>query len=221
MPVEHGLERRRLRHEAGEKEAFVVFALDDRVDRVAVRRDRGDHHFTVRVLHHGGLLNGTSAPLDRLRVRVARVVHPEREVAHAVAVAADVIGDRTVRTDRRRQHEPNLVLLEEVARAVANSGLRPAVRDEVEPERGAIEHRALLGVADVELDVVGAVDRKRIVRDRRFGRCNGRHDFPPMLRLASRKLFTSASLMSRQPGVTLSSLPCFIQSSSWPRSSNR
>ena len=77
---------------------------------------------------------------------------------------AHVVGDLAVRALRRREHEADLVLHEQVADAIAHARLGAAIRDELKAERALIEVRGLLGVADVELDVVGAVDRKGVVR---------------------------------------------------------
>ena len=80
----------------GRKIAAVVPPLDQAVDGVAVGLDGRDDHLAVLVPEHGRLLDRPGAPLDRQPERFARVVHPERDVAHAVAVAVDVGGDGVV-----------------------------------------------------------------------------------------------------------------------------
>src|SRR5690349_5044290 len=77
-------------------------------------------------------------------------------------------GDLGIGAQGGGQNDPDLALLHEVARAVADAGLGPAIGDELKAKGRAIEVARLLRVPDVELDIVGPVDRKRIVR--RFGR---------------------------------------------------
>ena len=126
------------------------------------------------------LLRRDRAPLDRLGVSLPRVVHPERQVPDAVAVPVDVVGDdpslvAQIRPDRRGQHEPDLVLLEQVAGAVADPGLGPSIPDQLESEGGAVVVAGLLGVPDPELDVVGAVDGEGVARGGGGGQGLGLH----------------------------------------------
>ena len=67
-----------------------------------------------------------------------------------------------VRAERRREHEADLALLQQIAGPVADAGLGAAVGDQLEAERRPVVVAGLLGVADVELDVVGAVDREGV-----------------------------------------------------------
>src|SRR5687768_9318693 len=76
----------------------------------------------------------------------------------------DMLGDLAARRQRSREDEADLPLLENVAHPIAGSGLRSAIRDELESERSAIVVRRLLRVPDEELDVVGPVYRKNILR---------------------------------------------------------
>src|SRR6266850_6176964 len=63
---------------------------------------------------------------------------------------------------RGGEDETHLVLHQEVARPVPHTGFGAAIARQLEPERGAVVVARLLGVPDVELDVVGAVDRERV-----------------------------------------------------------
>jgi hypothetical protein len=81
-------------------------------------------------LSTSGSRTGRAPALDRLRERVAGVVDPERDVAHAVAVPVDVVRDLAASglasgPDRGGEHEAHLALLEQVAGAVAHAGLGP------------------------------------------------------------------------------------------------
>src|SRR4051812_7238489 len=132
-------------------------------------------------MQHGGLVDRLGATFNRLRERVAGVVHPEGDVTHAVAMRLHVLRNalrvRTqLRADRRGEHEADLALLEEVARTIAATSLGPFVRHEMKAEGGAIVDGGLLRVPDVELDVVGAVDRERVLDGRSQLKCRRSHD---------------------------------------------
>ena len=63
---------------------------------------------------------------------------------------------------RARDDEPDLVLLEHVARAVADAGLGPRVRGAAEPERLLVVVGSLLRVPDPQLDVIPPVERHEV-----------------------------------------------------------
>jgi len=86
-----------------------------------------------------------------------------------------VVRDLAVGSERRRQHQANLVLRQEVAGAIARAGLRAAICLQLKAKRALIEVGGLLGVADVEFDVIGSVDRKRVVGFRSDGQRLRRH----------------------------------------------
>ena len=111
------------------------------------------------------------AALHRLPVGLGRVGHRERDVLHAVAVAAAVPRDVVVLAQRGGEHEADAPLLEHVRGAVADAGLRARVRRAREAERVLVEVRGLLGVADPQLDVVPPVERHEVLlyRNRSFG----------------------------------------------------
>jgi hypothetical protein len=158
------LKPRRDRAESGKERALVVPALHQRMDRLAVGTDGSDHDLAGVIANDPRLLLRNCSALDGGGIRVARIVHPECIVLHAIAVLVNVLRDRRLRTQCRRQNEPDLALLEEITRPVSHAGLGPTVGDELKAERAAIEMTRLLRVADVELDIVGSVDRKRVVR---------------------------------------------------------
>ena len=138
------------------------------------------------------LLRRHRAAPHRLGVSLARVVHPQRKVPHPVAVAMNVIGDQArvfgqVGTDRRRQDETDLVLLEEVTRPVPDSGLGPPVPHELKAEGGPVIVTRLSRVAHPELDVVGAVDGKRVAGGDGGGEGVGLHAVLRGVRFTQRK----------------------------------
>ena len=155
-------------YEPGQEDAAVVAALDEGVDGVAVGGDGGDAHFAVLVAEGLGLADAARAAAGGLAPGGFGVVHPQRDVADAVAVQADVLGDRVVGLQRRGEHEADLVLHQDVGGAVARAGLGSAIGGQAEAERGAVEVRGLARVADVELDVIGAVQRQEVLLNRRW-----------------------------------------------------
>ena len=142
---------------AGEEGAVVVGAVDEGVDGVAVGGDAGGGDAAVGVGELGGLLDAAGAAAGGLEPGLAGVVDPEGYGADAVAVVVDVAGDLGVGAEGGGEDEADLALLEDVAGAVAMAGLGACVGDQRHAEGGAVEVGGLAGVADVELDVVGAL----------------------------------------------------------------
>ena len=75
---------------------------------------------------------------------------------------ADVICDRTLRLQRRGQHKGQLVLPNDVADAIFQARFRPGISKALETERGLVKMRGLLGISDVELNVIGSLQGKKI-----------------------------------------------------------
>src|SRR5687767_3059509 len=76
---------------------------------------------------------------------------------------AHVVGDRAVGTKGRCQNQPDLALRHQKRNTVPYACLGTAITDHLEAEGRLVIVRSLLGVADVELDVVSPVDRKDVV----------------------------------------------------------
>ena len=134
------------------------------MNRVAVGLDRGVTHAAVLVRQLARLDRGLGAAAHRLLERLVRVLHVERDVAHAVAVllrtcsAAAPSGQSGVDSTKRV-----LFCIERVRREVALPGLETGVRELREAEGLAVVERRLLGVADEELDVMNALQPERIL----------------------------------------------------------
>ena len=75
----------------------------------------------------------------------------------------DMIGDRVLRPHRRGQHEGQLVLSDDVARADLAAGFGSGISEALKAKRGLVKMRGLLGVADIEFDVIGALERQEIL----------------------------------------------------------
>src|SRR6185503_4650632 len=132
------------------------------MDGVAIGVNGGDHYLASVVPQDGGGLHRTGPPLDGDLERAARVVHPEGNVADAVAVLGNVSRGGMIGSQRRGEQQPDLVLLQQIAGPISGAGLRPAVAGQLKPERRPVVVAGLLGVADIELDEVGAVNGKGI-----------------------------------------------------------
>ncbi len=144
---------------------MVRTPVDERVERLTVRPDRGRAEDAVRaaVEFGRGERRDRTALGGRSPGRLD-VVDRERDVVDAVAVGADVLGDLAVRGERRGQHEPDPVLDHDVGRPVADLGLETAEGDRREaPQRPVVGGR-LPRVADPELDVVDPLQRQEVAR---------------------------------------------------------
>ena len=151
---------------AGEVRAFVVAPADERVHDVAVGRDRRELDTAELVLHPLRLGHALRTALHGLTVRLARVRDAQRDVLDPVAVRRGELADLVPATQRARDHEADVVLLEHVARAVADPRLRACVRRAAEPECVLVVEGGLLGVPHPELDVVPPVERHEVVAHR-------------------------------------------------------
>ena len=144
--------------EAGQERAGVVLAVDERVDVLAVGRDRRQLDAAEVVFDPVRLDHAAGTALHGLAVRLTCVRDGERRVLDAVPVRAGEAGDLAVAAQTARQHEADVALLEQVGRTVAHARLRPGIRRLGEAERVLVVERRLLRVADVELEVVPPVD---------------------------------------------------------------
>src|SRR5690242_5464649 len=98
----------------------------------------------------------------------------------------NVIGDFVVRLKRCCQNERQLVLTDRITRAILDSGLRPGVGQTLETKNAFVKMRRLLGVADVKLNMIRALERQKILRRFRssflFWSSNcRRHKLPPLI----------------------------------------
>src|SRR5262249_48828534 len=157
------LEARRARRVTWKEEAAIIPPLNERMNRVAVDLDGGDHRLAAVIAQCARLVHRQRAALHSLGARIARVLYPERDIADAVAVLLNVVGDVASGAQRRREKNANLVLLQQVRRSIARSCFGSAITDELKAERALIVVGRLLRVTHIELDVVGAVDREDVV----------------------------------------------------------
>ncbi len=153
------------------------------------------------------------APRVRRRVeRLRRVGHLERDHADAVAVLEDELSDRVVGGERGGQDESDVPLLEHVRSQVSMPGFQAAIAGRGESERPRVIRRRLLGIADVELQMVDALDRAEILHRVPFARrsCSAcrraltggyrNQKMPSRLQLRSKCLELVQNLNYRCPG---------------------
>ncbi len=153
--------------EAGQERSFISAALDEGVNRVAISGDGRHADFARLIAHSERLSHAARAALGGFAIRRRGIVDGQGDVAYAVAMDADMIADGMIGRKRRGQNETDFFLLQNVAGAIAHAGFRTAVSRQFHAEAGPVIVRGLTGVADVKLDVVGSVQRKKIGSVRR------------------------------------------------------
>src|SRR5262249_45503175 len=146
-----------------EVRALVLGAVHERVDDVAVRRDRRQLDTTELVFGPVRLDDPARAALHRLSVRLARVGHAQRDVLQAVAVGAREVPDPRVAAEAAAHDDADLTLLEDVRCAIADAGLGAGVCRSSKAERVLVPVGGLLRVPDPQLDVIPAVQWHEIV----------------------------------------------------------
>src|SRR5690606_29612181 len=114
-------------HEAGHEGAVIRCALNERVDGLSVRPYGCQHDAPMFISEFGRLSYGLSAPPHGFLERMDRIVDPERKIFHAVSVLMHVASNVGVWPQRRRQHEPDLLLLEHIAHGLAMAGFRAPI----------------------------------------------------------------------------------------------
>ena len=147
---------------AGQVGAVVAAAVDERVDGLAVRRDRGDPHGAVLVGDVLGLAHDRRAGPAGLGDALVDVGDLERDVDDAVAVAAVVVGQRAVGVDGAVDDELDRAGAQDEGLVVAVAGLRAGVGDQLHAPRGLVVVRGLGRVAHDEDDGVPAGDREDV-----------------------------------------------------------
>ncbi len=149
--------------EAGEKWSGVILVGDERVNRVAVGVDGGAADFSVLVGEVVRLLGGCGAALDGLGEGQIGVFDLQADIAHTVAVAADMLAGSALGVQGRGQKDVGLALAQKIRSGLAVSGLQSTVGHLRKAEGVAIIKRRLAGVADIELDVMDSLQLKWIL----------------------------------------------------------
>ena len=157
------------------KEWSCVFAAFDKgVDGVAVGADARYDNLPVLVGQNGWFGNADRAPSDGFLPCSAGIVHPESNDANCISVSMDMFSNRTLTTQRSRQRKTNLPLLHHVSGTIALPSLWSRIGHQGHAESGSIEVGSLTGIAYVEFDVIGSLERQKICTGRCCLRCKGR-----------------------------------------------
>ncbi len=104
----------------------------------------------------GGLLPGA-----------AGIVDPEGNHPDGIAVPVDVLCDGISTAQRGRQHKADLALLHHIGGAIPLAGLGARIGHQGHAEGSAVKVGGLTGIAHVELDVIGPLEREKVVWRRR------------------------------------------------------
>ena len=147
----------------GSERTVVAGAVDEGMEGVTVSLDRRHPDRPVLVADPVRRGDATSVTGGRLGIGVVDVGDRERDRPDTVAVTGMMGGDLGAGAETAGQDEPDPALLENVRYTVSEPGLEAGVRNPAESEGVLVEVSGLGGVADVELDVVDAVERHVIV----------------------------------------------------------
>src|SRR5580658_2155034 len=93
---------------------------------------------------------------------IVGVVYFQRDIAHAVAMFADMLSGRIVGRDRRGQNEIRLALAHGIRSALTLARFQSAVGNLRKAEPLAVKVGCLPGVANEEFDVVDAFKLERV-----------------------------------------------------------
>ncbi len=135
--------------------------------------NRGGPEHALLVAGVFGRHRGLCAAFGRFVERRRGIGHLKRHDADAIAVLMDEVRGRVLGAKRRRQHEPDIALLEHVGRRVATSSLETPVGGPMEAEAGLVKHGSLPGVAHKELEMVDAFDRAEVGHNMNHFRTTG------------------------------------------------
>ena len=147
----------------GKKDAAVILALHETLHRVSVGGDGRNSHFAVFVLRawsaparrarRAALFRDKPTPASSTHSAISRTPSPCSLMCSAMGprAASGVVNTKRI-----------LSCCTHIGSAVARAGLRAAISHQLHAERGAIIISGLLGVADIKLDIIGAVQRKKI-----------------------------------------------------------
>ena len=103
-----------------------------------------------------------SAAIGRLVERGGGIRNLKGDDADAIAVPMNELCREVIGTQRRREYESDIALLEQIGGRVSGTGLETAICGPVETEARLVEHGGLPGVADEELEMVDPFNRTEV-----------------------------------------------------------
>ena len=98
------------------------------------------------------------------------VIHPNRDILHPIAMLDDVRIDRAIRCQRGGEDQNNLVLLQDIGRAVFRARFQSRIGVILETKCRLEKVGRLFGVADIEFDMVCTVKGDEVLGFRVFNR---------------------------------------------------
>jgi hypothetical protein len=156
---------------AGEEGPGVRRSVHQRVPGAVRQHDGGEQDVAGRVARLVQVLDDVEAARPGPGHRRAHVGGDERDVGDRVAVLRDVPAERRPAPDLAGDDEPGGARGEHVLADPRPAGVRAAVGDRAHAERRLVVVRGLLGVADMEPDVVDHPRHERV-----GGLATGRRD---------------------------------------------
>ncbi len=153
-------------HKTGHKRAVVGVAFNESMDGFAVCFDGSRFDPAVLVFEFLDREGRFCAAFEGGMVGFFGIVNPEGQHFYAVAMFVHVVGHFVIGAQGGSEHQPDLVLLQNIRGTVAHAGFGAAVRYQFEAKGRLIVVRRLLGVAYVKFDVVGTFDGEGILFDR-------------------------------------------------------
>src|SRR5438309_211990 len=117
----------------------------------------------------------------------------------------DVLRNRIVRSQRRRENERQLILANDVARLFFRSGLRSGIGETLKTESGLVEMRGLFCVADIKLHIIRSLKRQEIDFGGRLGFRSGDGCFHRNLAFSNAAMLTHRDRLSNGLSFSLRS----------------
>src|SRR5208282_4397442 len=126
------------------------------MDRVAIRVDSGTTNGAVFILYVMRFFGRLRSSTDRFGKRLIRVLHFQRDIAHAIAMLADMLRRHIVRRHRRSQNKVRLTLTHRIRSSLTLAGFQSTISNLGKTEPFTIEIGSLPRVSHPEFDVVNA-----------------------------------------------------------------
>src|ERR1700704_873022 len=133
------------------------------MDGIAVGMDCSATNSAIFIFNVMRLLGRKRSPLHRFRERLVGISHLERNIAHTIAVFADMIRGLVIRRQGCGKKKIRLPLAKRVGRSFPLTGLETAVRNLRKAEPLTIEIGGLTGVSNEKFDVMDALEFERVL----------------------------------------------------------
>src|SRR5271155_2416277 len=136
------------------------------MDGVTVGMNCGAPNRTVLILHVVRFFGWPRSSTHRLAKSLIRVGHFQCDIAHTIAMLADMVGGLIVGGERRCENKVCLALTQSIRSPLTMTSFQSAVGDLRKTESLAIEIGRLPSVADPEFDVMNTFKFEWILHPR-------------------------------------------------------